>query len=392
MRQRGRDSWELRVYQGVDPASGRQRWLTKTVHGGRRHAERQLADLVAEAGYARLRAGSVSDLLERWFAAASPTWAAPTARQTRSVIDCHLVPHLGHLPVAKLTTADVDDLYAHLLRAGGRDGRPLAPGTVHRIHVVLHRALAQALRWEWIWLNPAGAASPPRVPPAEMRPPTPEEVAALLEAVRHDHPSLFTYLRLAASTGARRSQLLALRWADVHVEGAALAFTRALVEGPNGPVLRPTKTHRSYRVALDAISAEALQAHRLSAEEHATRAGAAVVGESFVFSHDTDGRRPWTPNWVTKRFIAVRLRAGLPHFRLHDLRHFMATQMLAAGVPIATVSQRLSHARASTTLNVYAHAVPGGDGQAAEVLSAILGSAHSDRDGEPPYPGQNRAL
>ena len=75
---------------------------------------------------------------------------------------------------------------------------------------------------------------------------------------------------------------------------------------------------------------------------------------------------------MTKRFIAARLAAGLPHFRLHDLRHFMATEMLAAGVPIATVSQRLSHARASTTLNVYAHAVPGGDRMAAETLAAIL--------------------
>jgi len=91
-----------------------------------------------------------------------------------------------------------------------------------------------------------------------------------------------------------------------------------------------------------------------------------------VFGPDADGRRPWLPNQVTKRFIRARRDAGLPHFRLHDLRHFMATQMLAAGVPIATVSQRLSHARASTTLNVYAHAIPGGDRDAAETLSAIL--------------------
>lgn len=103
-----------------------------------------------------------------------------------------------------------------------------------------------------------------------------------------------------------------------------------------------------------------------------------LVGECFVFSHDSCGQRPWSPNWVTKRFISVRRRAGLPHFRLHDLRHFMATQMLAAGVPIATVSQRLSHARASTTLNVYAHAVTGGGGHAAEILSAMLGAVGQD--------------
>lgn len=62
--------------------------------------------------------------------------------------------------------------------------RPLGPGTVHRIHVVLHRALAQAVRWEWIWLNPASSASPPRVPPAEVHPPDPAQVADLLAFVQ----------------------------------------------------------------------------------------------------------------------------------------------------------------------------------------------------------------
>jgi integrase len=73
-----------------------------------------------------------------------------------------------------------------------------------------------------------------------------------------------------------------------------------------------------------------------------------------------------------KRFISARRGADLPRFRLHDLRHFMASQMLAANVPIVTVSQRLSHARTSTTLNVYAHSVPGGDREAAETLAAII--------------------
>jgi hypothetical protein len=102
MRLRGRDSWELRVYQGVDPDSGRQRWMTKTVHGTHRFASRQLEDLVEEAGHARIHAGT------------------------------YLNPHLGHLDITKLTTADIGDFYGHLLGAGGRNERPLAPGAVAR--------------------------------------------------------------------------------------------------------------------------------------------------------------------------------------------------------------------------------------------------------------------
>ena len=372
MRLRGRDSWQLRVYLGADPGTGRPRWLSKTVHGTQRFARRQLEDLLAEAGRARVRAGTLADLLDQWFEAASPGWAASTVSHTRSIIDCHLKPHLGHLDLAKLTTADIDDFYAHLLRAGGRNDHPLAPGTVARVHAVLHRALAQAVRWDWIWLNPASNASPPRVAPPEVRPPTPGQVAALLEWARREDPALFCYLRLAVSTGARRSQLLALQWGDIDEERAAIAFTRALVEGPDGPELRSTKTHRTYRVELDAETFDVLMAHRSWAKARACGVGAELTAGTFVFSSRPDGANPWLPNWLTKRFIVARRAAGLPHFRLHDLRHFMATEMLAAGVPIATVSQRLSHARASTTLNVYAHSVPGGDRMAAETLAAIL--------------------
>ncbi len=93
---------------------------------------------------------------------------------------------------------------------------------------------------------------------------------------------------------------------------------------------------------------------------------------AFVFTSDPTGERPWLSNRVTKQFIDARRRVGLGHFRLHDLRHFMATEMLNAGVPIPIVSARLAHARASTTLNVYAHAVPGGDQHAARTIAAIL--------------------
>jgi integrase len=129
MRQRGHDSWQLRVYLGLNPGAGKQRWAARTVHGSPRYAQAQLALLLDGAQAARTHAGTVTDLLQRWFTAASPNWAVSTVRETRSLIRCHLDPHLGYLPVAKLTTADIDDVYAHLLRAGGRDARPPAPCT-----------------------------------------------------------------------------------------------------------------------------------------------------------------------------------------------------------------------------------------------------------------------
>lgn len=306
----------------------------------------------------------MTDLLEQWCQAASPGWATTTHRETRSLIDHHLVPHLGHLAVAKLTTADIDDFYRHLLKRGSRDERALSPGTVQRVHVVLHRAMAQAVRWDWVWINPASQASPPRALPAEICPPSADAISKLLAHAAEKDRAFYVFLMLAATTGARRGELLALRWKDVDFDVNTLAFQRSLIEGVHGPTLAPTKTRRSHRVVLDTTTADVL---RDFFDQHA-----GTEPDGFVFSSDEDGKKPWLPNRATKTFIRLRTSAGLPHFRLHDLRHFMATQMLDAGVPVMVVAARLAHARASTTLNVYAHAMPGSDLSAAEVLRARM--------------------
>jgi integrase len=176
----------------------------------------------------------------------------------------------------------------------------------------------------------------------------------------------------AASTGARRSQLLGLRWSEIDIAHAAIGFTRALVEGPTGPVLRATKSHRVYRVAIDCSTIRRLVEHRRRAEARATANGLHLGDAAFVFSSRRDGSWPWLPNRVTKTFLAHRRHAAVGRFRLHDLRHFMATQMLNAGVPVPTVSERLGHARASTTLNVYGHCVPGADHAASEFISTVI--------------------
>ena len=106
---------------------------------------------------------------------------------------------------------------------------------------------------------------------------------------------------------------------------------------------------------------------------------ASVWTDGFVFPTTPPGRRPWQPNWVTKRFITLPTTSRAGHFRLHDLRHFMATAMLAAGVPVPVVSERLCHARTSTTVNIYAHAMPGADRDAANLLADLLNEG--DRGG-----------
>jgi len=378
MRKRG-DSWELRAYAGTDPETGKRNWVSATVKGSRRAAQRDLVELVQRIDFPRRMTSKVTveKLLTAWYEAVSSNWSPTTATQTKSIIDHHLIPRLGDVPLQTLRTEDIDALYGTLRRSGGPNGRSLSASTVHRVHVVLHRALEQALRWEWLWVNPASHASPPSCEPAPIRPPSPDEIVRLLNHVATIDLAFHAFLSLAISTGARRSQITALRLGDVDLEKGRVGFIQALLDTKGGPVLRPTKTKQTYRVDLDTNCLEVLTAHIDRAKAGAEAAGVELGRSSFVFSDDPTGMAPWKPNWVTKQFVKHRTAVNL-NCRLHDLRHFMATTMLNAGVPITTVSARLSHARTSTTLNVYAHAVPGGDAIAAEVLSLVLKAASSE--------------
>ena len=164
------------------------------------------------------------------------------------------------------------------------------------------------------------------------------------------------------STGARRAQLLAVKWDNVDLARGRVAFVGGWVEGPTGPVLSDTKTSRRHQVQVDSVTL-ALLANRADPRK-----------DGYVFSDD-DGTTAWKPNRATKSFLRALNGAGLRRFHLHDLRHFMATEMLQAGVALAVVSQRLDHQRKSTTLDYYAHAVPSGDAHAADMIRTILDNA-----------------
>jgi len=154
--------------------SGKKPWAYRTFRGGKREAQRALAALVAEAergSLARTKA-TVGELLEEWYAHASPGFSPKGARETRGVLDRNILPFLGDVPLPKLGATDLDRHYRQL-REKGRAGRPLAPNAIRRAHGILHRALGQGVRWGWLGVNPASSATPPRVPMPDMNPPRP---------------------------------------------------------------------------------------------------------------------------------------------------------------------------------------------------------------------------
>jgi integrase len=379
MRQRG-DAWQLRVYLGRDPVTGRQVLETRTFRGGKRDAQRELARLVAEAERGRTAGSSatVSDLVVRWIETAGPDWSPSTRRQHESAINRHITPLLGDRKLRSLSPSDLDWFYAELRKLPGRgDNTTMAPATVRRIYVIVRAALEQAVKWGWISTNPAIGSSPPKVRQAKIEPPDAEAVSALLETVKSEDHAFFAYLRVAASTGARRSQICGLQWRDIDFDSGRMLFTRGVVDGDQGITVKSTKSDRAYRVAVDAATLGVLSQHRTNADRLAEQCGASVERTGFVFSYEVDGSKPWRPDGVTHRWRRWRVKADLPNMRLHDLRHFMATTMLTAGVPVSVVAGRLGHARSATTLNIYSHFVESGDQAAADLLADLV-------DGETP--------
>jgi integrase len=228
------------------------------------------------------------------------------------------------------------------------------------------------VRWGWLPSNPAELATPPGFVRQDPEPPSPEQVAALLNAAWRRDPDFAALLWLATTTGARRGELCALRWSRVDLDGATLLVNRNYVQRAKERKEKDTKTHQSRRLALDEATVAVLREHLERCQARAAAVGVRLPATAYVFSSTPDGLTPLLPDAVTQRYRRLLRSQGMAG-RLHDLRHFSATQLLAAGVDLRTVAGRLGHGGGgATTLRVYAAWVTESDRRAARLLSERL--------------------
>ncbi len=385
IRRRGQ-SWQVIVYVGRDPVTGRERRVARSVPGRRleRRPPRAALDLEArllvEVARGEHTVGrlSVAALLERWLEHAGPDLSPTTFYSYRSYIDRMLVPRLGAVPIAELTTLQLDTVYRELREAGGADGRPLAPATVRHAHAILHRALVQAQRWGLIDHNPAVLASPPKLARPRIETPSSEQVARIVGTARAHDPLLGLAVWLAAVTGARRGELCGLRWSDVDLATASVTIRRSVINTPGQIVIKVPKNDRARQVSLDEATCALLHEQRSSRAGEAQAAGVWFPEDSYVLSDEPSATTPMDPRRLTHRFRRVARDARVK-CRFHDLRHWHVTQALATGLPVRDVAARVGHASARMTLDVYGHAIKNGDRAAAESVAGLLGAARRGR-------------
>jgi integrase len=375
LRQRSADSWELRVSTGRDPVSGRYKQVTKTVRGNKTQARKALAELANEVHRGRHVGtdATLGTLLERWLEQVEGELSPTTVEGYRSNIAVHIMPALGHVPLRKLEPATLDAFYAALRRGGTRPA--LKASTVRQVHAVIRRACRQGVVWKWLPSNPAALASPGGVDRPDHAPPMPADVLRLIDTAGEGNADLACLLRLAAATGARRGELCALRWRHVDLDGAEVRIERAIIEtGPGKQIIteKTTKTKQQRRVSLDPDTVAVLRIHRATWEDRMAKVDKPLLPACYVFAKEPPASAPLRPSSVTQSVRRLRDRLGLVGLRTHDLRHFSATQLLAQGVPIKTVSARLGHTLASTTMDIYAHALPAADKDAAVSMGTTL--------------------
>ena len=373
VRKRGK-KWAVVVDLGQDEdGRRRQHWQTCNT---KREAEAALTETLNKLDHQDFTEPSkqtVAGFFDEWLESTRTTIRASTWINYQAFTAAHIVPRLGRLPLRKLTVSHLNGFYADLLAEGrvGQGQGGLAASTVRYVHAIVHKALRDATKWGRLTKNVADLASPPR---QRGRPPlrtwTGPELRSFLESVEGHR--FYSVYYVAATTGARRGEVLGLRWRDVDLTTGRLAIVQTRARTATGEGFSTPKTARGQRsVAIDPRTVAVLQAHRRRQLEQRLALGIGGPGpDGLVFTNEDS--TPITHAQVSADFRARVKASDLPSIRFHDLRHTHATLALAAGVHPKVVSERLGHSTVSITLDVYSHAIPAMEEEAAAKVAALV--------------------
>ena len=350
-------------YDYTDPITGK-RVHRRVSAPTRKECESRLRAAIAAAESGKALATSKMTLghfTEQWL----ETIERPaTFRRYADTMRIHVLPSLGSAQLAKIGPPHLQKLYKDKLESG------LSPTTVNFLHVTLHGALKQAVRWGLIERNPTELVDPPRRTQPEFETWSAEQTRSGLAT--GDETGLAALWRLALLTGMRRGELLGLKWEDIDFATGTLSVRRTLTRGKGGTwELGQPKTKSGRRsIALPASCVEALKRHRAHQAEERLRLGPIWEGQGFIFTSHTG--HPLHVNTLMYQFKKLIEAADVPSIRFHDLRHTCATLLLSQGVHPKIVQERLGHANISMTLDHYSHVTPDMQRQAADTLDAAL--------------------
>lgn len=371
-------------------------WRTDTAEGRKQHTKggfraKKDAQHFLNETMAAIQGGTFSEptkvtfgefLTMRWLPTRRMAVRESTYASYRGLVERHVIPELGHIPIQQLSPDRLDRFYADLV------AKMLSAKTVRNIHVLVHRALRDAVRKNLIPRNVADAADPPKLNRAnrdEMKTWNPGPLRAFFEGIA-EHRLAAAYI-LAATTGMRRGEVLGVRWRDIDFEARRLHVRQTVLSVEYRLTYGRPKTLRGERkIALDLETVRILAEHRAAQDHERGLIGDGYADNDLVFARE-DGN-PIHPDYFSQTFDRTVKRLKLPKIRLHDLRHTHATLGLAAGIHVKVMSDRLGHATTAFTQDIYMHAIPALEEEAADQIAGLVFGTEPEPNttgnGEPP--------
>lgn len=364
-------SFRLRV---PDPLTGKTKQLKvggfATEREAKAERDRVRASLT-RGDYVNPSSVTVEEYLNEWIEIHSVTLKPTTEAEYRARLRLYVIPQIGKLRLSVLRPTDIQKMYLNLLKSGGKGGAPLSAKSVSNIGLVLKRALQHAVDVEQIIVrNPSSRVPYPKGDSKRNVTWSAQTLNEFLTLTASHRLSVF--FRLSAYTGARRSELLGLKWSDLDLENKRVAIERVRVKTRDGvQEVAGTKGGDGRRLlSLDDTTLTELKLHRKRQFAERLRIGEGWTETDYIFVQE-DGL-PIDPDTPSQLFTRLRKSHALPEQRLHDLRHLHATELLRAGVPLHVVADRLGHRDAMVTATIYAHVRADQAENVAEIFAKAL--------------------
>lgn len=370
------NTYTVVVDTSPDPKNRKQKKKTFKKSGD---AEAWLAETIAAVNkgtYFEAVKTTTGEWLEEWLKSYGKHNLAPTTYQGyKIIIEKHLTPALGAILLRDLKPKDIRDYYQKALEGGRKDkkvkalGAGLSTTTVSQHHRVLREALQHALELEMIYRNPADAVKPPKKAKHEIKFLPVEEANKIIDLFKGSY--MYMPVFMAVTTGARRAEILALRWADIDLKKGIVNIGRGLYTTKEQGLFFKNPKNKTSKRAVN-ISAEVIKALKKykTVQKRSMLSFGKQQGENDLICSLQDGSMI-NPSTVTKRFQEVTEDAGYK-VTFHQLRHAHASYLLKQGVHPKVVSERLGHSNISMTMDLYSHIAPTLQREAADELDKIL--------------------
>lgn len=345
-------TWWFVVSAGKDE-NGKRRQIKRRGFKTEKEALKEMRKIlqqVDENTYVKKSNLKYVDFLENeWLPSKEVALRTVTYRTYKSNIINHIKPYFKNHEMERITTVAIERFYVYLLKQTG-----LSERSIQDIQKIIKSSFTTAVKRKYIAYNPAVDAGAPKVPHKEMNVWSLDDVTKFLKSAQED--KLFIAFLLALTTGMRQSEILALRWKDIDLDEGILRVRQTLSH--DGKVLiQATKTKSSSR-AITLVSRLILELKKQQRINKKEKISANFDYEDNDLVICTSSGKPLNPRNLLRSFYRLIFKAGVPPIRFHDLRHTVASLMLAQNINPKIVKEILGHSDIRVTLDTYSHVLP----------------------------------